>query len=269
MKKGSAVAVLFGAAAFLLFAWPALYAADETPAAAIPTGLIQVAGYRYPVALWVPEGYTAKQSYPLVVVIPAQGASPEQAVEYWESMGKRRNMIILAPFNLRPEDLPTPMDKWILGIKKDVLERYRIDKDRVYLIGKDDGAHYAAYLGTKYPADFAAVALVGGSWVGRFEELIRPQARSSAQRPFIIFLKEDQKELYDKTMTKAYQFEKKGYPVQVNKIVGEDALASIEFKKQLFDLMESKSQEWQGVVSENNKTFKERLRLAVKDFFTV
>ncbi len=242
---------------------------DTARVAITPTGLLQLEGYRYPVALWVPENYSVKQAYPMVIVIPPQGASPEKSIEYWKSMANRHSMFLLAPTNLRPEDLPTKMDNWILGIKKDILERYRIDKDRVYLFGKDDGAHYAAYLGTKHPEAFAAVALVGGSWVGRFEGLMRPQGRAAEQLPFLIFLKKSDKDLYEKTMAKAYQFEQKGYPVQVNQVIGEDELARVEFKKQLFELMESKSQEWRSVVSENSKTFKERFRLAVKDFFTV
>lgn len=269
MKRNRRFALLLGAALAVLFAASALQAEDETAVAAVPTGLLQLEGYKYPVALWVPDGYTPKQSYPLIVAIPKQGASPELAVEYWKSMASRRNMLILAPTYLRPEDMPTKVDEWILGILKDVLERYRIDRNRIYLFGKDDGAHYAAYLGTKHAADFSVIVLINGSWSGRFEQLIRPQLHASAQRPFLIYLKEDQQELYDETMAKAYQFEKKGYPVQVSKVVGEDALANIEFKKQLFDLMESKSQEWQSVVSEDNKTFKERFRMAVKDFFAV
>lgn len=105
--------------------------------------------------------------------------------------------------------------------------------------------------------------------MGKYESLIWPSGNAAEQIPFIIYLREDQQELHKATMTKALEFESKGYPVQVKTVVGEDDLARIEFKKQLFEVIETKNQEWQEIVSESDKTFKQRVRLAVKEFFTV
>lgn len=268
MKKVRTVCAFLLALSLCAFA-PAVTCAAEDEEPKVPTGILELEGYKYPVLLLVPDSYTLKVAYPLIVTIPPQGQEPKDAIQYWEGMARRRNMLVLAPTNLRPEDLPTKVDDWILGIIKDVMMRYRISKDRVYLFGKDDGAHYAAYLGTNHPEAFSAVALVGGSWIGPYEKLIWPAGNAAEQRPFIIYLREDQQELYQATMTKALEFESKGYPVQVKTVVGEDDLARIDFKKQLFEVIETKNQEWRNVVSESNKTFKQRFRLAVKEFFAV
>lgn len=242
---------------------------DEEEGPRVPTGLLELEGYRYPVMLLVPDSYTHKLAYPMVVAIPDEGKEPKEAMQYWESMAKRRNMIVLASTNLRPEDLPTRVDEWILGIMKDVSMRYRVDKKRIYLFGKDAGAHYAAYLATEHPEAFSAVALINGSWMGKYEELVRPRTSASEQIPFLIFISEDREELYNETMSRALKFESKGYSVQVNKVVGEDSLTKLTFKKQLFELMETKSQEWQDIAAESGQTFKERFRTAVKEFFAV
>ena len=253
----------------LCFSAPSVYSAEEEEEPKVPTGVLELEGYKYPVLLMVPDTYTRKVAYPLIVTIPALGQEPKEALQYWSGMVQRKNMLVLAPTGLRPDGLPTDVDEWILGIMKDVAMRYRISKNRIYLFGKDEGAHYAAYLGTKHPEAFSAVALVSGSWIGQYEKLIFPANNTAEQRPFNIYLKEDQQELYKATMAKALEFESKGYPVQVKTIVGEDDLARIEFKKQLFEVIETKNQEWRDVIAESNKTFKQRARLAVKEFFAV
>jgi len=271
MKKAGKFFAFLLALSVSLGSLAAVYAADvddeEEPK--VPTGILELEGYKYPVLLLIPDSYTRKIGYPMIVTIPSLGQEPKEALSYWEGMARRGNMIVVAPMNLRPDDLPTRVDEWILEIIKDVTLRYRVDKERIYLFGKDDGAHYAAYLGTKYPETFAVTALVSGSWIGTYEELIKPFSSPSQQRPFLIYLREDQEDLYKETAKKALEFESKGYSVQVKTVVGEDALARIEFKKQLFELLETKNQEWRDVVSESDKTLKQRFRSAVKDFFTV
>jgi len=269
MRKVRKICAFFLAVS-LCFAAPfAGSAAEEEEEPKVPTGILELEGYKYPVLLLVPETYTRKVAYPLIVTVPALGQEPKEAIAYWEGMARRRNMIVLAPTGLRPEGLPTNVDAWILEIIKEVAMRYRISSKRIYLFGKDDGAHYAAYLGTKHPEVFSAVALVGGSWIGQYEKLIRPEGNAANQRPFIIYLKEDQQDLYKATMTKALEFEDKGYAVEVKTVVGEDDLARIEFKKQLFEVIEKKNQEWQDIMAASDKTFKQKVRLAVKEFFTV
>ncbi len=268
MKKNRGISVFLLALALSAMALPAANAEDEE-SPGVPTGLLELEGYRYPVLLLVPESYSPKQAYPLIVAIPPEGKEAKDAIKYWEGMSRRRNMIVLAPANLRAQDMPTRVDEWILGILNDVMLRYRIAKDRVYLFGKDQGAHYAAYLGTAHPEAFSAIALVGGSWIGKYEALIKPRSDANEQRPFLIYLREDQKDLYETTMAKALQFESKGYPVQIKTVGGEDDLTKIEFKKQLFELLETKNQEWQTIVSESSKTFKQRARQTLKEFFAV
>ncbi len=241
---------------------------SEAPAA-VPTGIIQLEDARYPVALLVPETYSPKVNYPLVVTIPSEGESPEKALAYWEGMSKRRSLIVMAPSNLRPEDLPTAMDAWILKVIREVSERYRIDKNSIYLFGAGGGAHYAAYLGTQHPEAFSAVALIGAAWEGRYQQLVRLRGDSSEQRPFLIYAPATAPKLLEALAKQAYPFEKKGYPVVVKKVGSPEELEKIEFKKELFEALETQNRDWRDFQTSHSQTLKARVRASVKEFFTV
>ena len=176
-------------------------------------------------------------------------------------------MIILAPSNIWPEDMPTRIDEWFLKIKKDVVDRYQVSPRKIYLVGKEGGAHYAAYLGTKYPNEFSAVALLGGSWAGKFEKIIEPQSRPRRQLPFFVALKDPDPDLLTETQQKASQFEKKGYPVYLVQLGKDEEFDSDPFKQKLLDWFDEKSAKWHERVEESKKSWKEKTSMAVEEFF--
>ena len=235
----------------------------------IPTGLVELKDYKYPVFLFVPENYKADRDYPLIVSVPAEGESAEKNIKYWVRLAKSQSLIVVAPTNLRPEDLPTKMDEWLLSIKKDVMQRYRITSRKIYLVGLEGGAHYAAYLGVKYPEEFSAVALLGGSWIGKFEKLMRLQSKPRKQRPFYVAMTQEDPALFEKTRQRAFQFEKKGYPVSMEPLEKKEDLSSDEFKKKLVTWFEEKSESWQRVVEDSKKKFKEKAIITFEDLFHV
>ena len=260
IKKSMWLLLLIGAGCALAFA-------EEQ--AVMPTGLVKLEDARYPVALLVPENYSVKQAYPLLVTIPSEGASPEDALAAWQSFSKRRSLIVLAPSNLRPEDLPTGMDAWILKIIGEVRERYKVDKDSIYLVGEGGGAHYAAYLAVQHPESFSAVALIGAAWKGRYGELIRIKKHPSEQLPFLLYAPADQPGLAGALTEEAYAFEKKGYPVTVSQVGSAPELLKVDFRKKLFESLEAKSRDWRDFRAAHSKSFKEQVRAGVKQFFTV
>lgn len=235
----------------------------------IPTGLMELKDYRYPVFLYVPPTYAPDKDYPLLMALPGEGESPEKNMEYWISLGKRHNVIIVSPSAHWPDDLPYQMDKWLIQLKDEIAQRYRVSSKRIYLAGRNASAHYASYLGVKYPDQFSGVAALGGSWVGRYERLIKLQSRPDGQMPFYILIQDNQGDFFKRTETWAYQFEKKGYPVYLRKLAKDEDVSSYDFKKQILDWFEEKSADWQLKAAESKKTFRARFDKGVRDFFTV
>lgn len=236
----------------------------------LPTGLMQLTDFQYPVYLFVPENYKGDRDYALIISFPALGEPLEAHIKYWVSQAKRRSMLVLVPSVLAHEnDAPTNFDKWFLGVKEEVQKRYQISGQKVYLVGKKDGAHYAAYLATNYPEQFTAVALLGGSWVGPYEKAIHPSARMSRQRPFFVALEDKDPAFIQKTEQKARQFEKKGYPVYLEKTYTDESLASDDFKKSLLNWLDEKGQNWRRLEEKQSASWRGKVAAWFEQLFKV
>ena len=236
----------------------------------VPTGFFQLDDARYPVYLYVPENYKPDREYPLLISIPGDAESAEQNVREWAKLAKKKSIILMAPgLKPRENDVPYQADNWILGVKNEVAGRYRIAKDKTYLVGKEGGAHYAAYLGAKYPEEFSAVALLDGSWVGPFEELIRMQSRPRRQNPYYLAFEKAKPDLLEKTKARALRFEKKGYPVYMEKLGPGEDFSAVDFKKRLVGWLEEKGRDWNRVIRNSEKSVKEKVLMGLEDFVEV
>ncbi|MBI3313643.1 MAG: hypothetical protein HYZ83_05370 [Candidatus Omnitrophica bacterium] len=235
----------------------------------IPTGLLELKDYKYPVFLYVPPTYEPDKDYPLLIALSGEGETPEKNMEYWSGMAKRNNVIVLSPVSMWAKDMPGNLDKWLIGLKDDVMDRYRISPQRVYLVGRNKSAHYASYLGVNYPDEFSAVAMVGGSVTGIFDKLMKFQTSPERQRPLLMMVPEEQSQVLKETEQRAYEFEKKGYPVYLKKIAKGEDVSSNDFKKQILDWFEEKSKDWQDNIKKSKKTFKAKWNKGVKDFFAL
>ncbi len=232
-----------------------------------PKGLVELSEYHYPVFLFVPPNYQPDREYPLLIVISGEGELPDKNIEFWQGVAKRRSMILLAPTNFWPNDLPYDMDKWLFQIKKDLTEKYRIAAGRIYLVGMNAGAHYAGYLGVSYPEEFSAVAMLGGSWAGRYEKIMFLQETPRKQIPFLVVLKPDGEELISETESKAYQFEKKGYPVFFVKLKPGEDFAQDEFKKRVLTWLEEKGTDWKAAAAAGGGGWRQKLSTWRENFF--
>lgn len=248
-----------------------LPAADQpAQGASMPSGLLEVNGYKYPVYLFAPKDYKLDRTYSMVMFAPAKSVKAEDQIEYLTGLAQRRGFFILAPYVLWPKSGTTPesLDSWLLSVKNDVMERFPINKKRVYLIGKDSGAHYAAYMAVRYPKEFSAAALLGEAWDGPFSQLIHPQSDAGNQVPFFIALKSEgdakarNQGWFDK-------FQKDGYLLRLADYKTDAELTELEFKKAVFDWLEEASQSWAASVAEGPKNWKGKFKKGVKDFFAV
>jgi hypothetical protein len=235
----------------------------------IETGLTELRDFTYPVYIFVPPIIQPERKYPLIISIPDPGEAPEKNIELWTSIAKRQSLIVLVPTSKRIEDVPFDFDRWFFQLKAVVVNKYPVNPTKIYLIGNMGGAHYAAYLGINFPEEFSAVALLGGSWIGKYEKLMKWQDSPTAQLPFFVVLKEDQEQLFQETQARAYVLDQKGYPIRLTRFQKGEEYLNSDFKKELLKWLEEKSESWQVVVQKREKTFKEKARRAIKNFFVV
>ncbi|MDD5226627.1 MAG: hypothetical protein PHV97_05555 [Candidatus Omnitrophica bacterium] len=244
--------------------------ADQVFTASNPSGLVEVSGYKYPVFLFAPKDYKTDRTYAMIMVAPAENAKAEQQIEYLTGLAQRRSIFILAPYVLWPKqgDTPYRLDEWLLTVKKDVMERFPISKKRVYLVGKDLGGHYAAYMAIKYPKEFAAAALLGQAWDGPFSQLIDPKSGAANQVPFFVALKAGG-DVRDRNQVWFDKLQQKGYPLHLVDYKTDEEFNDLEFKKTVFDWMEAAGQSWEATVAQSHQGWKGKFKKGVKDFFAV
>lgn len=248
---------------------PSVTAAEPANGAKL-SGLVEITGYKYPVYLYVPQDYQLDRIYPMIIMAPSETTTDKEQMEYLKGLGQRWGIFILAPHALWPQagTVPYNLDEWLLSVKKDVMERFPINKKRVYLFGKDSGAHYAAYLAMQKPTEFSAVALLGKAWDGSFEQLIKVHTSKENQVPFYVALKAGSDDrLHNQSWLD--QLQAKGYLIYLTEYQKDEDLNSIEFKKAVFDWLEDKSQSWAAIVGESQKGWKGKFKKGLKDFFTV
>jgi len=135
-------------------------------------------------------------------------------------------------------------------------------------VGKDSGAHYAAYMAIKYPKEFTAVALLGQAWDGPFSQLIDPRSDAADQVPFYVALKTDG-DARSRNQAWFDKLQRKGYPIHLVDYKTDEELNDLEFKKSVFDWMEATGQSWETSVAQSQQSWKGKFKKGVKDFFAI
>jgi pimeloyl-ACP methyl ester carboxylesterase len=232
---------------------------DDNLGPKLPTGLMQLPETKYPAFLYVPENYTPAKNYPFILAISMPGQSPEENMQFWASIAKRRSVIVMSPASLlRPGTEPNYMDEWILKLMSDIAVRYGVDRQRTYVVGVgSDAAHYASYLGVNYPDRFSGAALLGGSWDGFMEQMMHFSSDVRKQVPFFVaFESAADLNLMDKAKKQAMRLEQKGYLIAFSQLDPEASFDTLEFKGRLLDWLDQQSQDWVRRSADENKSWK-------------
>ena len=178
---------------------------------------------KHPYYLYVPPEYSPDKSWPLVILLISGLRDQKEGIEPWVEWARKNQLLVLLPSVLPREDVVSTdeVDRWILGIKREILERYHVGSYQILLVGIGSGGHYAAYLGLNYPKEFSAAALFRQAWVGSFEKLMRPSADREKQVSFYVAVDPKTKS-YPAIERKAVELEGKGYPVKIDPLGEEE-----------------------------------------------
>lgn len=241
--------------------------ADQVNTVVPKTGVFEIKGSAAEsVYVFVPEEYNPARTYPLIISLANEKEKPEDHVKSWASMAEKSGVIVMSPtLSMRSSSIVTSYDQWILDLSNQLGHQYRVAKNKIFLVGKDERANYAAYLGTKYPDKFSAVALLNGAWNGPYEKMMTFQKVHRKQVPFYVALQGAEPFFKTQIEHKAAQLQKKGYMVNLEELKSGEDFKSKEFQKKLYDWLNEKSDVWQDLVQTSKKSWKERFKTAVEE----
>lgn len=192
-----------------------------------PTGLISLEE-KHPCYCYVPAAYTPEKEWPLLLLLGDRGEDPKELIQPWVDWAQKNQFIVLAPSNLLSEkEKPDALDQWLLGLKQQATERYRVDPRQVLLVGFDSGAHYAAYLSLQYAGEFSAAALVRKAWAGPLAPLIDSVRTSDEHAAFYLMLDPKASD-FSEIQAKSMALEKEGYPITSQPLEGNENLPALQ-----------------------------------------
>ena len=172
------------ALAVALAIWPATSQAADPP----DPGSTQTFTYgsgvaAHPYIVYVPTSYDAARPAPLVVMTHGCQTTAEQQMRanLYNQVAEHEGIVVLYPDvnaieaaqpgpTARCWQFPSPLS-WrrdsgdagaIAGMTRAVMERWRIDSERVYMVGMSAGSFMTSIMAAAYPDLFAAVGIMAG-----------------------------------------------------------------------------------------------------------
>lgn len=120
-----------------------------------------------PVEYWLrlPPEYHHGRSYPLMIVLTHRSISPEQMVGLLSFYADKFGYAVAAPKWTNQftggYDWTGNEHRLVTAVHRDLLRRFQIDSDKVFLFGFGDGADFAMDVGCSHPDLFAGLVLMG------------------------------------------------------------------------------------------------------------
>jgi pimeloyl-ACP methyl ester carboxylesterase len=113
--------------------------------------------------LRLPPEYHHGRSYPLILALPAASLPAERLVARLAEQAQRNGYIVAAPewtsqFGDGQYDFSGKQHPVALAVLRDMLRRFNVDADKVFLFGFAEGASFALDLGMAHPDLFAGLA---------------------------------------------------------------------------------------------------------------
>lgn len=116
-------------------------------------------GFDY--VLRLPPEYHHGRSYPVILALTSPGAPAEEMVGALAEYADRHGYIVAAPqwagsaFKLQPYDYSGKDHVAATSVLRDLMRRYQVDPDKVFLLGLGEGANFAIDLSMAHPDLFA------------------------------------------------------------------------------------------------------------------
>jgi predicted esterase len=112
--------------------------------------------------LHLPPEYHHGRSHPVLLALTGQPQPAEKLVGFLAQFADRLGYVVVAPewtnqFNVKPYDYSGEEHPIVTATLRDVLRRFQVDSDKVFLYGFGEGANFALDVGMARPDLFAGV----------------------------------------------------------------------------------------------------------------
>ena len=186
------------------------------------TGYHSIKSDRYGASYFVPADYTPARDWPLVVVMYSdESQKGSEFVEKWLKRITERGVIALFISYLRPQEAPHGSDRRLLRHLNKIKSMYSIDDRHVLLTAYGEAAHYAFYLGHRYPDMFSAVGMEAGGAVGRYNSFLEQDQKNAKNVSFLILIGNQDETINQKPfLTDHQKLVAKGYNVTIESLEG-------------------------------------------------
>jgi predicted esterase len=121
--------------------------------------------------LFVPPGYNAKKSYPLILFVNA--GKDAGGWDRFELVCRQQGVLFAAPHDAGNDTPEKKRTRIVLDVLDDVRRTYNTDPDRTYLAGVSGGARMADAIAFALPEHFGGVLSVVAGWDLRQEPWLR------------------------------------------------------------------------------------------------
>lgn len=145
--------------------------------------------------LYVPKSYDKEKASPLVVLLHGLGSNPQQVIGYEgiTAEAEKRGYIVVAPYGYNsrgwygsrgegkagaffgtkddPDNLGELSQKDVMNVLDLVTKEFRIDENRVYLMGHSMGGAGTVHLAATFPERWAALAPLAPALDARISRL--------------------------------------------------------------------------------------------------
>lgn len=130
--------------------------------------------------LYLPRNYNENEKWPLILYLHGgRGRGDDLSLLDWYPLPRLLAQNDSYPFMALIPQCPAG-EMWtdtelLKALLDDIVEQYKVDSDRIYLIGYSMGGTGAWYMAYKYPEVFAAVAPMSGNtnpwWASRLKDI--------------------------------------------------------------------------------------------------
>ncbi len=137
--------------------------------------------------IYVPQGYRGKRTWPAMICLHGRGGNGRQMTAFARAVAERYGYLVFAPtarkfpgmLPLHPHWWRYTEDAFPLEALRWARKHYRLDDDRVLLLGYSMGGFGAWNVGLRFPDRFAAVAPFAGG-ISQTEYLGQPHEKRRA-----------------------------------------------------------------------------------------
>lgn len=113
-------------------------------------------------ALYVPESYKPEKKWPIILGLHYSTGSGADYIINWQLTAQKYGYILLCPDSNDNIHWGKSSEQRVMALLKRIMNKYNVDKNKVYITGFSAGAHYSYYLGLKYTNIFKAIVPIGG-----------------------------------------------------------------------------------------------------------